>query len=42
MPSDTPRSPFYAWLDHESIRNFVQAAIAQAQRHDEALSHQLP
>ena len=28
MTIDTTRSPFYAWLDHESIRNLVQAALA--------------
>ena len=28
MTVDTTRSPCYAWLDHESIRNLVQAALA--------------
>ena len=28
MTIDTTRSPFYAWLDHESIRHLVQAALA--------------
>ena len=28
MTIDTTRSPFYTWLDHESIRNLVLAALA--------------
>lgn len=28
MTIDTTPSPFYAWLDHESIRNLVLAAVA--------------
>ena len=28
MTVDMARSPFYAWLDHESIRNLVHAALA--------------
>lgn len=28
MTIDATRSPFYTWLDHESIRNLVQAALA--------------
>lgn len=27
MTIDTTRSPFYAWLDHESIRGLVNAAL---------------
>ncbi len=27
MTVDTTRSPFYAWLDHESIRTLVNAAF---------------
>jgi len=28
MTIDTGRSPFYTWLDHESIRSLVHAALA--------------
>ena len=27
MSIDTTRSPFYAWLDHESIRTLVRSAL---------------